>query len=359
MKNKRYIGVMSGTSMDSVDVVSCRVDTSACTLEHSYTYPFPDRLKASILHAIAHPLSLRETGALDHRIGLLFAEAVTGFMQQYGMRAEDVVAIGLHGQTLWHEPEGDTPFSMQMGDPNLVAARTDIPVVADFRRKDMALGGSGAPLAPAFHRFLLQDIENAAVVNIGGIANITVLKADETLGYDTGPGNMLMDAWIAMHKQLPYDKDGNWAGEGKVDYTLLDAMMQESYFSQTPPKSTGRERFNTQWLQTQLNAQRATLNAVNVQRTLLELAAQSIANEVLHFNLDILLLCGGGAYNTLLVERIAALLPSVQTGVMKYAESIEAMMMAWLAYKRMHTEPVELKTVTGARANTILGGVYR
>ncbi len=371
MQTKRYIGVMSGTSMDSVDVVSCMVDASACSLEYSYAHPFPEVLKEQILHAVTHALTLRETGTLDHRLGLLFADAVSGFMQKYGLCTEDIAAIGLHGQTLWHEPDGTDPFSMQMGDANLVAARTGMPVVADFRRKDMAFGGNGAPLAPAFHRFLLQGAENAAVVNIGGIANISVLQ-EETLGYDTGPGNMLMDAWIAEYKELPYDKEGSWAGEGKVDYILFEAMMQDPYFSQTPPKSTGRERFNLQWLSKIIEALQGNANnnsslftlhssllPEDVQRTLLELTAQSIANEVLRFNPDILLLCGGGACNTLLVERIAALMPNVQTGVMEDAQNIEAMMMAWLAYKRMHNETVALKSVTGARENTILGGVYR
>jgi anhydro-N-acetylmuramic acid kinase len=219
----------------------------------------------------------------------------------------------------------------------------------------MAYGGSGAPFAPAFHQFIFKNIESrTAVVNIGGIANITVLGTPLT-GYDTGPGNMLMDAWIATHRKVAYDADGSWAREGKVDYGLLDRMMADAYFSLPYPKSTGREKFNLAWL----SAFKSGIAPVDMQRTLLELTAQSIANEVLRFNPDILMLCGGGAKNSFLVERIAALMPNIQVGIMAQADWLEAMMMAWLAYKRIHEEPVELKEVTGARENTLLGAVYQ
>jgi len=362
MNKERYIGIMSGTSMDGVDVVLCEIDASHCKLLAEYEHPFPPALKEEILQAINGSVTLQKVGEIDHKLGVLFADAVNVLMQNVSLAPETVCAIGSHGQTLWHQPSGKTPFSMQLGDPNIITARTGMRVVTDFRRKDMALGGSGAPFAPAFHAFLLGSNNGSmCVVNIGGIANITVL--DETLlGYDTGPGNMLMDAWIMQHKGVGYDKEGAWAREGRVNYRLLDAMMEDAYFSAPYSKSTGREKFNLDWLE---NVQRLvfgdekTIAPIDMQRTLLELTALSISNEVLKFNPDMLLLCGGGTKNSLLVERIAALMPNIQVGIMEQADSLEAMMMAWLAYKRLHNEPVNLKHVTGAKENTILGGVYQ
>ena len=274
--------------------------------------------------------------------------------------ANSITAIGLHGQTVWHQPQGAYPFSMQLGDPNILAAETGIAVVADFRRKDVALGGQGAPFAPAFHEFLFGDVEaSVSVVNIGGMANITVLANtvnDRLIGYDTGCGNVLMDMWIAEHQGSSYDKDGEWARTGSVDYALLDAMMSDDYFEQPYPKSTGREKFNKAWLQGYLSGK--THNPEDVQRTLLELTAMSISNEVLRFNRDVALLCGGGAKNSFLVERIKALMPNVEVAIAQNADMIEAMTFAWLAYKRVHKEEVNLKDVTGASDNAVLGGLY-
>ena len=361
MKKNYYIGIMSGTSLDGVDVALCKINNEGCTLEAFYEHPFPKVLKVAILKAITSPVTLAEVGSLDHQLGLLFAKAVEELLQREGIAPTQVSAIGSHGQTLWHQPKGQYPFTMQLGDPNLITAKTGIPVVADLRRKDMAYGGSGAPLAPAFHKFIFKNIENSAIVaNIGGIANISVLQTP-LLGYDTGPGNILMDAWIAKHKGVGYDKDGTWAREGKVDYTLLDTMIADDYFLQPYPKSTGREKFNLAWVQ---SVQRSVyhiqkeIEPVDVQRTLLELTALSLSNEVLKFNPDVLMLCGGGAKNSFLVERIAALMPNIQVGVIAQADALEAMMMAWLAYKRVHKEPVALKDVTGATQDTVLGAIY-
>ncbi len=362
MKKERYIGIMSGTSLDGVDVVLCAIDKSSCDLLASYEHPFPETLKEEILHVITSTVTLKQIGELDHKLGELFAEAVNLLIDKEDIDRKSITAIGSHGQTLWHQPEGAYSFSLQLGDPNIIAARTGVKVVADFRRKDMALGGSGAPFAPAFHRFLLgkNDVP-LCVVNIGGIANITLL-GEELIGYDTGPGNMLMDMWIAKHKGIGYDRDGNWAREGEVNYPLLESMMEDAYFGMAYPKSTGREKFNPEWVESvqrsAFSVQKDFIKPEDVQRTLLELTALSLSNEVLKFNPDMLLLCGGGAKNGFLVERIAALMPNVQVGVMEQADSLEAMMMAWLAYKRLHNEHVDLKEVTGASQNSILGGVY-
>ena len=240
--------------------------------------------------------------------------------------------------------------------------KTGIPVVADFRRKDVALGGQGAPFAPAFHEFLFSTVsEHVAIVNIGGMANITVLD-EKLIGYDTGCGNVLMDMWINKHQNVSYDKDGAWAKSGEVDYTLLDVMMADDYFSLAYPKSTGREKFNEAWLDEMLTRRGSSVCSLvleqDVQRTLLELTAMSIANEVLRFNRDIVLLCGGGAKNAFLVERLKVLMPSIEVAIAQNADMIEAMTFAWLAYKRVHKEKVNLKDVTGASDNAILGGIY-
>jgi len=356
MNKERYIGIMSGTSLDGVDVVLCEIDASSCELVSSLEYPLSLELKVDILTMIEDKSTLEAVGQIDHRLGLLFTQAVEALLIRENIDARSVKAIGLHGQTLWHEPRGEYPFSMQFGDPNILTATTGIPVVADFRRKDVALGGQGAPFAPAFHEFLFSALsEHVAIVNIGGMANITVLD-EKLVGYDTGCGNVLLDMWIAQHESVSYDKDGEWARSGTVDYGLLNAMMSDEYFAQPYPKSTGREKFNKAWLQGHLVGK--THNPEDVQRTLLELTAMSISNEVLRFNRDIVLLCGGGAKNSFLVEHIKALMPNVEVAIASNADMIEAMTFAWLAYKRMHREEVNLKDVTGARKNTVLGGLF-
>ncbi|MFC2073276.1 anhydro-N-acetylmuramic acid kinase [Campylobacterota bacterium] len=356
MKKELYIGIMSGTSLDGVDVVLCEIDNSECTLVSSLEYPIPLELKSDILTMIESKSTLEAVGKVDHRLGLLFTQAVGAMLIRENIDARSIKAIGSHGQTLWHAPTGEHPFSMQLGDPNILTAKTGIAVVADFRRKNIALGGQGAPYAPAFHEFIFSNINNAVcVVNIGGMANITVL-GDKLIGYDTGCGNVLLDMWIAEHEGTTYDKDGEWARSGTVDYALLDAMMSDDYFSQPYPKSTGREKFNKAWLQVHLRGK--THNPEDVQRTLLELTALSISNEVLKFNRDVALLCGGGSKNSFLVDRIKALMPNVEVAIAQNADYIEAMTFAWLAYKRVHKEVVNLKDVTGASDNAVLGGIY-
>lgn len=356
MAKERYIGIMSGTSLDGVDVVLCEINASECTLLSSLEYPIPLELKSDILRMIESKSTLEALGELDHRLGLLFTQAVGALLIRENIEAGSIKAIGSHGQTLWHAPTGDHPFTMQLGDPNILTARTGIPVVTDFRRKDVALGGQGAPFAPAFHEFIFSNIKNSiAIVNIGGMANITIL-GDKLIGYDTGCGNALLDLWIAEHQALSYDKDGAWAKTGSVDYGLLDRMMSDSYFEASYPKSTGREKFNRAWLQDCLAG--ATHNPEDVQRTLLEFTALSISNEVLRFNRDIVVLCGGGAKNKFLVERIKTLMPNIEVTIAAHADEMEAMTFAWLAYKRLHHEKVNLKDVTGASENAVLGGIY-
>ncbi len=351
-----YIGIMSGTSLDGVDVVLCEIDATTCKLVSSLEYPLSLELKADILTMIEGKSTLEAVGQIDHRLGLLFTQAVGALLIRENIDASIIKAIGLHGQTLWHEPTGEYPFSMQLGDPNILTVKTGIPVVADFRRKDVALGGQGAPFAPAFHEFIFDNINTSvSVVNIGGMANITVID-EKLIGYDTGCGNVLLDLWISEHEGKSYDKDGEWSRSGRVDYALLDLMMADEYFKQSYPKSTGREKFNKDWLQAYLVGK--THNPEDVQRTLLELTALSISNEVLRFNRDVVLLCGGGTKNSFLVERLKVLMPNVEVAIAQNSDMIEAMTFAWLAYKRVHKEEVNLKDVTGASDNAVLGGLY-
>jgi anhydro-N-acetylmuramic acid kinase len=359
MAKAYYIGIMSGTSLDGVDVVLCQIDQSSCVLLSAIEHPIPQPLKSDILAMIAGGTTLEEVGQIDHRLGLLFAEAVGVLLDTTEIESSSIVAIGSHGQTLWHDPSGLYPFSMQLGDANIITAQTAIPVVADFRRKDLALGGQGAPFAPAFHEFIFANINTSlAVVNIGGMANIT-LPGEKLLGYDTGCGNVLLDIWVAKHQGVAYDADGAWAESGAVNYRLLDGMMADEHFSLDYPKSTGRERFNQAWLEHNLADGYEATPPQDIQRTLVELTALSISNEVLRFNRDLLVLCGGGAKNRFLVERIKALMPNIEVLIAQDADSLEAMAFAWLAYKRIQREEVNLRDVTGARNNSLLGCVYR
>lgn len=359
MKEK-YIGVMSGTSLDGVDVVICDIDSDSCTVLHSHEYSFDKELKNDILHAINSSVTLNFVGQLDTHLGELFASCINSFIKEKNINPKDVTAIGLHGQTLWHEPDRKFPFSMQFGNPNVVTARTGINVVADFRRKDIALGGQGAPFAPAFHKEIFAKLEkNTAVLNIGGIANITFLK-DKLRGYDTGPGNVLMDYWINECKNLPYDKGGEFSACGDVDEDLLNSFLSDDYFTKASPKSTGREYFNGTWLANHMPLFQS-IKDEDIQRTLLELTAKSIANEVKKSATELLIVCGGGAKNDFLVTRLRQLCEvkvkiSDDYGVS--SDFVEAMAFAWLAYKRVHNEKVELSSVTGAIQNSILGGVY-
>lgn len=357
---KKYIGIMSGTSLDGVDVALCGVDDTACILEASHYLPFDLTLKNEILEMIDKPIRIEMVGRLNVKLAHLFAKAVNELVAKSDYEKEQIEAIGLHGQTLWHKPNGAFPFSLQLGDASVLAVETGIDVVADFRSKDVALGGQGAPLAPVFHNFLFSHLKRCAVVNIGGMANISVLE-EKLLGYDIGCGNVLMDLWIGEHQNVPYDKDGNWAKSGTVHKALLDSMLQDDYFLLKYPKSTGREYFNKNFLIKYLERY-AKIPHKDVQATLLALTVHSIANEIKYFNSATLLVCGGGAKNRFLMQSLQKALPNVEvSSTEKYgvdADNMEAMIFAWLAHKRLQQELVELKEVTAARNNTILGAIY-
>lgn len=363
-----YIGVMSGTSMDGVDTALVSIEDTGITLLAHDEFPMPDDLKVRLLEiCIGQKTDLIAIGELDHQLGHLFADAVLQLLDKSGTPASSVTAIGNHGQTVFHQPTGDSPFTMQLGDANIIAAKTQIQTVADFRRKDMALGGQGAPLVPAFHHTIFHPKDSSVVVlNIGGISNISVLRPNQpTLGYDTGPGNMLMDAWVDKHTSEKFDRDALFALKGQLNQALLEQLLNESYLSQLPPKSTGRELFNLPWLEQQLTEFK-DLAAEDVQHTLCEYTALTIANEVEAYRLGnqpALYVCGGGTRNPLLMKRLAELLPSwdVDSTTSKGvdADYMEAMAFAWLAQRHVHQLPSNLPEVTGASRAASLGVLYR
>ena len=355
-----YIGVMSGTSLDGVDVALCEIDAKSCRLLASYEHPFPAKLKEDVLYAITHAVTFQTIGELDIKLGRLFAEAINSFIETNSLSHENIKAIGLHGQTLWHEPDSSYPFSMQLGSANEVLAATGIDVIADFRGADVANGGEGAPFAPAFHQEIFSHLgSNIAVVNIGGMANISYL-GNELLGWDIGCGNVLMDSFMQRTQNKAYDREGAFAKSGNVNMELLQAMLKDEYFTKIPPKSTGREYFNVAWLDSYLQDFQGISDA-DIQRTLLELTAVSIANEANRLQVSKIIICGGGAKNSFLIQRLDALCRGEVTKSDAYGVSsdfLEAMIFAWLAYKRVHRQAVNLKSVTGAKKNAILGAYY-
>ena len=363
---------MSGTSLDAIDaaLIDFSADYSSSNntpkLIHAYNHSIPAAVRSEV-ELMCQPGTdeINRMGALDRRIGELFAEAVLILLQQANIQATQICAIGSHGQTVRHHPDNSTPFTVQIGDPNTIAFRTNITTVADFRRMDIAAGGQGAPLVPAFHDAVLRDAnENRVIVNIGGMANITVLaKNIPVTGFDTGPGNILMDSWIQKKLQLPYDENGSWAASGQCHIALLDQLLSHPYIQAPAPKSTGRETFHLAWLESVLTAF-TTISDADIQRTLLEFTARSVALAInnLSVKIDRALLCGGGSHNSLLRESISALLKNIKTGstsdVGVEADWLEAMAFAWLAKQRLENKQGNVPAVTGASRHCILGGVY-
>ncbi len=365
-----YIGLMSGTSVDAIDAVLVDFAGHTPRLIHSLSHPWPDDLRNALLSIAVRPDTALATYArLDVEAGLGFAAAVTELLSQAGTQAEDIRAIGSHGQTVLHLPDTATPTSLQIGDPHRIAAGTGIPVVADFRRRDMAAGGQGAPLAPLYHRTLFASSrENRAVLNLGGIANLTLLPARQgelLSGFDTGPGNTLMDAWIARHLDRPFDRNGAWAKSGTVNDALLAALLSEPYLHRRPPKSTGRELFNTEWLDARLRSLDATqLHPEDVQATLLALTVTSVTDALHAYLPDVerLLVCGGGASNECLMTALATALPGVTLESTEahglHPDWVEATTFAWLAQQAIEGVRLNTPPVTGARVPVILGVIY-
>lgn len=361
-----YIGLISGTSADGIDAALVRFEQDRPRLVAALTHPWPDEWRHRIL-AVAQDearLDLDAYGRLDVAIGECFAAAALQLMDTSGTRPSEVRAIGSHGQTLRHRPHGEHPFTLQVGDPSVIAERCHIDVVADFRRADVAAGGQGAPLLPAVHAMLLGTPGRTRVVlNLGGIANITVLGTDgRVFGFDTGPANGLMDAWCLRHRGEAFDRNGAFARSGALHDGLLAALLADPYFGLPPPKSTGREHFHLAWLDR--HAEVARLAPAEVQATLLELSARSVAEAISLHAADAVdvLACGGGVHNAILMERLAALLaPRVLRSTAEEGvdpDFLEATAFAWLARQRLLGLPGNLPAVTGARGPRVLGAVY-
>ncbi|MGH8281479.1 MAG: anhydro-N-acetylmuramic acid kinase [Gammaproteobacteria bacterium] len=362
-----FIGLMSGTSSDGVDAALVEF-TPAPRLHASHFLPYPEAFQAELLRFAAGRYQndvLDQFGRLDSALGELFAQAALAVLKQSRLSNQDIRAIGSHGQTVRHRPGGPHPFSLQIADPNIIAARTGITTVADFRRRDMALGGQGAPLVPAFHHAVFADPhETRAVVNIGGIANLTLLSAQNgpVSGFDTGPGNLLMDAWSREHLHAPHDENGAFAASGNVDEILLRRLLADEYFQRPPPKSTGREHFSQAWLGKALVDTK--LPAADVMATLCELTARCIADAARKQTPRVsrVLLCGGGIHNAHLVKRLTALLPACELSTTNEfgiaPDWVEAMAFAWLARETLARRPGNLPAVTGAREPAVLGAIY-
>ncbi len=361
-----YIGLISGTSVDAIDAALVRFDAERLELVGTHAHPWEAKLRQRLNALIESPApAWQELGSLHIETGRAFAAATRALLEQCGVDAHEVAAIGHHGQTVHHAPDGPTPFTIQIGDPNTVAAITGITTVADLRGFDMAVGGQGAPLVPIFHDQLLRSAdEHRVVVNIGGIANITTLTHDEPIkGCDTGPGNTLIDAWIQRHKGERFDARGQWAAAGAIDAKLLDEMLLEPWFALPAPKSTGRELFNPEWLNTHLARAETQLSPVDVQATLAELTAATIARHIssLAPQCQRVIVCGGGAFNDHLMARLAEHcgVPTESSQLHGIApEWVEALAFAWLASARLLDLPGNVPSVTGAHEPVILGSIY-
>ncbi len=366
LKDEIYIGLMSGTSVDGIDAAIVNFQESRCKLLHAEMYPLPANLAKKIKQlCLPGQNEIDQMGQLDVELGNVFAEAALSALSKTEIPRSQVSAIGSHGQTIRHRPNYATPFTLQISDPNTIAQQTGITTIADFRRRDMAAGGQGAPLAPAFHHNMFRSEQKTRVIiNIGGIANITWLPQNgESIGFDVGPGNTLMDAWSQIHLLKPYDKNGAWASSGKLDRGLLNALCSHPFLSQNSPKSTGREEFNIDWLQSILNQRGYDLSPQDVQRTLCQFSVTCIGSAIknLHSNCEIYL-CGGGAKNDFLRQTMIEELPNIPIKTTEELgiepDWVEAAAFAWLAKQTMHHNPGNLVSVTGANTPVILGGIY-
>jgi len=358
-----YIGLMSGTSLDGVDGVLVDFWAGAARTMSAAYVAFPAALRAELMALqAASPNELEREALAANQLAAIYAECVADLLVKAGMKAADVRAAGVHGQTIRHRPE--LGFTRQTNNPALLAELCGIDVIADFRSRDIAAGGQGAPLVPAFHHAMFGEKGRTRVLaNIGGIGNISVLHADgHVAGFDTGPGNVLMDAWIGRHLGKEYDEDGAWAASGKEVPGLLAALLAEPYFALPAPKSTGRDLFHADWLDTHL-AQFAGAAPEDVMFTLTRLTAVSLANAIKEYQTEAVYLCGGGAYNATLIRELQAELGgnvSVNTtdalGVPP--NRVEALAFAWLAFRFGERQPGNLPAVTGARGERILGALY-
>lgn len=362
MSAELYIGLMSGTSLDGVDAALVQIGDGELRFLSSAYLPYPPEVRAAALglHSPG-PDDLHHASLLANRVAALYAQTTADLLEAAGTEARHIKAIGAHGQTVRHNPAAG--YTLQLINPALLAELSGITTIADFRSRDIAAGGQGAPLVPAFHDAMLRHPgEHRIVLNLGGIANITDLAPGRpTRGFDTGPGNMLLDAWIQDQRGLPYDENGAWGASGKASEHLLTRLLAHPYLTQLPPKSCGREEFNLAWLQSCLDGSEA---AEDVQASLVELSARSVTDAILTHcgKPDVLFACGGGARNPELMAALARNLPDTKVSSTDAAgldsDSVEAIAFAWLAQRTMHGLTGNLPEVTGARGERVLGAIH-
>ena len=362
-----YIGLMSGTSMDGIDAVLVDFSGAQPELISTHSHRWPDDIQQALIAAREIPdEQFSSLSSLDLQTAEIFADACFELLKKSSHQAQDIIAIGNHGQTIRHRPDISNPFSLQIGNAEKLAAITTIDVISDFRTADIAASGQGAPLAPAFHQAMFQHQRSKRViVNIGGISNITVLPCNSNqseadpavVGFDCGPGNTLMDAWIWRHQQQQYDADGALAASGKTDARVLANLLMDDYFQLQPPKSTGFEYFNIAWLDQHIGSQ---MNCSDIQSTLCDLTATSIIRAINQYaeNTDEIYICGGGIHNKELMHRLQKITKcsvSSTEALGVHPDWVEAMAFAWLAYRNRHQQTGNLPSVTGAIKAVILG----
>lgn len=363
-----YVGLMSGTSMDGIDAALVSLTKKSCRLFGTATTPYPPDLKQRLLQLVQQPdfVAVDELGSLDNWVGECFLKAVQELLRATGTQASDITAIGSHGQTVRHQPDANRPFSLQIGNPHLVASGSGITTVADFRRRDIALGGQGAPLVPAFHRWLFRKPRHdRVIVNIGGIANLTVLPGGrrKVIGFDSGPGNTLLDNWMRSTLGIEFDAKGELAASGRVFDELVAAALDDPYFRRPPPKSTGLEYFNLDWLSAFMPAD-GPVSEQDMLATIAEITARSIADAIQAYggSAGEVFVCGGGVHNHHLMGRLADLLAPATVATTAECgldpDWVEACAFAWLAMRCIEGQPGNLPSVTGARAEAVLGTCF-
>ncbi len=365
--NNAYIGLISGTSTDAIDAVATTIDDQNNIHQiASLAYPIEESLRTEIFSIQVGSTSLNQFGELDTRLGETFADAALALIEANKLEANSIQAIGSHGQTIKHDPNCSNPYTIQIGNPSIIAERTNITTIADFRRRDIAAGGQGAPLVLAFHQAWLGKQDNSAVLNMGGIANITVLanqSSQPRLGFDTGPANTLLDAWSRNHLNKAFDEKGQWAEGGEINQQLLDSLLKHPYFRKVPPKSTDIGQFNLSWLEKFLRLF-PDINPQDVAATLVELTVSSIKNALSTWapNTIQVIACGGGCSNEFLMGKLAKrIYPIRLTTTSEYgidADWVEATAFAWLAKQTLLKNPGNAHHSTGAKHPCILGGVY-
>jgi len=364
-----FVGLMSGTSVDSIDAVIVNLSKDRFELVEEESTPIQNDLKNRIFEAVndSHT-SKNNINDLDIELGKVFGKATLHLLDKASIDKSNIVAIGSHGQTIKHEPNLPNPYSLQIGNPKEIIRITNIRTVADFRKADIQAGGQGAPLSPLFHQFIfkISSISEGTVINIGGISNLTSLKnsSEEIIAYDSGPGNCLIDVWNKNHKKGDFDEDGSWASSGKCIPQLLQTMINDPFFKSSPPKSTGADYFNLRWIEKNLLLFKEEFLPQDVQATLAELTVKTIYAELKRLNVieKNVYICGGGIYNTFLIQRLEKMIKNKTFSTLSLGidpDYVEASCFAWLAKERLNKRSFDLSKITGSNKKVLLGKVWK